>query len=390
MIINKSKKLDDVMQSEIRNMSVECDKVGGINLAQGICDLPLSQILVEATNAAMIKGINHYTRCDGLDELRIALANKLQKFNHIEANPEKNIVISAGTTGAFYCACYALLNPGDEVILFEPYYGYHDYTLKSVGAVPVFAKLKAPNWDISMDDLERLITRKTKAIMINTPSNPCGKVFTYDELQKMADFCIKHNLFIFTDEIYEYITYDGNKHISPGSLEKIKDRTITIGGYSKTYSITGWRIGYSVANEGISKLIAIANDLLYVCAPAPLQYGVAKAIENLPLEFYNNLKKDYTYKRNMLCETLDGVGLHPFIPQGAYYVLADVSKIPGANSKEKSMWLLKNVGIGSVPGEAFYKGNNGNNYIRFCFAKDLTAIKEVCKRLRDNKSKWGM
>ncbi len=368
------------MQSEIRNMSLECDRVGGINLSQGICDLPLDPALSEAVNNAMLQGHNHYTRYDGVDELRTQIANKTRTFNKMEVSPD-NIIVSAGATGALYSACYALLSPGDEVIMFEPYYGYHEYTFLSLGLVPVYSKFLLPNWEIDFEQLESIVTKRTKAIIICTPSNPCGKVFGEEELKNLGDFCMRHDLLVFTDEIYEYITYEGHSHISPASLPEFAGRTVTVSGYSKTFSITGWRIGYCIADTEIVKWIGNASDLLYVCAPAPLQYGVANGIKTIPPEFYENLRTGFAEKRDLLCATLSKIGLSPIIPQGAYYILADVSALPGATSKEKTMHMLAKTGVGAVPGSAFYHGQGGEDLVRFCFAKDIDVIRQACRQL---------
>jgi len=382
MTLSISKRTNKIIQSDIRTMSIECDKVNGVNLSQGVCDLALPAQLVSGASEAIKRGINSYTRYDGLVELRDAIANKTLTYNKIDADPERNITVSSGSTGAFYSACLALLDPGDEVILFEPYYGYHVNTLLSVEAVIKYVKMTPPDWSFKIDDLEKAITPKTKAIMINTPVNPCGKVFSRDELRSLAEFCNRHDLIVFTDEIYEYIVYDGREHISPGSLPEISDRTITISGYSKTFSITGWRIGYCVCkNEEISQAIGFINDLVYVCAPAPLQAGVAYAINSLDRSFYSNLVKTYHGKRDMICGALNRAGLEPHVPQGAYYVLADVSRLPGSTSKERSLYLLHKTGVASVPGNAFYHGSDGDNFVRFCFAKGDSVLEDACERL---------
>jgi aminotransferase len=380
LIYKQAKKAQFLQQSEIRNMSVECDKVNGINLAQGICDLPLENILSTSAFDAMRIGENHYTRFDGIDLLREQIAYKSNKFNNIKADAD-NVIVSSGATGAFYSACFALFNPGDEIILFEPYYGYHEYTLASLDLVPIFATLTPPAWKFDITQLQGLVTEKTRAIVICTPANPSGKIFSGEELDELADFCIKNDLIVLTDEIYEYITYDRNKHISPASYEKFKDRTITVSGYSKTFSITGWRIGYCIADKSIIKWIGNASDLIYVCAPSPLQYGVAQAIREIQDSFYNELKIKYQQKRDMMCSALSNLGLTPYVPQGAYYILADVSSLPGETSKDKAMHILHRTGIGVVPGDAFYHSNNGTNLVRFCFAKDINIIEKACERL---------
>jgi aminotransferase len=380
LVYKQSKRAQVLQQSEIRNMSVECDKVNGINLAQGICDLPLETILSAAAYEAMYKGENHYTCFDGIDLLRSQIAHKAGKFNDIKADAD-NIIVSSGATGAFYSACFALFNPGDEIILFEPYYGYHEYTLMSLDLVPVFVTLTPPAWKFDIAQLQNLTTEKTKAIVICTPANPSGKIFSMEELNVLGDFCIKNDLIVLTDEIYEYITYDENRHISPASCEKFTGRTVTISGYSKTFSITGWRIGYCIAEKSIIKWIGNTSDLIYVCAPSPLQYGVAQAIREIPDSFYSELKIKYQQKRDMVCSVLFNLGLTPYVPQGAYYILADVSSLPGKTSKDKAMYILNRTGIGVVPGDAFYRSNGGANLVRFCFAKDIDIIEKVCDRL---------
>jgi len=376
-----SKKLALLIQSEIRNMSIECDRVGGINLSQGISNLPLSSYIKHGSLDAIEKGINYYTRYDGVQELREAIAVKANVYNNIQCDPNKNIIVSAGATGAFYCACLALLNPGDEVIMFEPYYGYHINTLHAAEAVPVYVKMSPPDWSFQIEDLESIITSRTKAIMINTPANPSGKVFSLEELNLLGDFCDKHDLLVFTDEIYEYFLYDNKKHISPASLEKFKKRTITISGYSKTFSITGWRIGYCIVPEVLHNPIGYVNDLVYVCAPSPLQFGVAKGISELQQDFYLSIKERFLNKRDMLCSALKEAGIVPYTPNGAYYVLADVSRIPGSSSKEKAMFILNECKVASVPGMAFYHDKGGDNLVRFCFAKEEDELKIACEKL---------
>jgi aminotransferase len=371
-----------IAQSEIRVMSIECERVEGVNLAQGVCDTPVPLEVRRAAEHAIEAGHNSYTRLDGVHPLRHEIARKMLNFNGVDCDPEREVVVTAGSTGAFYCACLALLNPGDEVILFEPYYGYHLHTVLSVDAVPVFVTLRAPDWKFSPDDIERVITRKTRAIVVNSPANPSGKVFSRIELEWIAELARKHDLFVLTDEIYEYFLYDNLQHISIGTLPGMKERAITISGYSKTFSITGWRIGYAIADARWAHAIGYYSDLCYVCAPAPLQFGVAAGIEALHDDFYKCLRHEYAEKRDLICSTLNEVGLTPSIPSGAYYVLSDASRLPGKTSKEKSMYLLEKTGVASVPGAAFYHDNSGENLIRFCFAKTDADLQNACERLR--------
>lgn len=367
--------------SEIRAMTQACAKAKGLNMAQGVCDTPVPLPVLEGAKRAMDHGFNTYTRFDGLAELRQALARKLLRYNGLQADPEINITVSAGATGSFHCACAALLNPGDEVILFEPYYQYHATALQSVDVVPVAVRMQPPDWIFSLAEVERVITDRTRAIVVNSPGNPSGKVFSRAELEGIAAIAIRHDLFVFTDEIYEYFLYDDREHVSMATLPGMAERTITIGGYSKTFSITGWRIGYSVAAERWAHLIGAMNDLLYVCAPAPLQMGVAAGINELPDSFYQKMAREFQAKRDRFCAALLRAGLTPSVPQGAYYVLADASRLSGATGKARAMALLDTVGVAAVPGEAFFSGPGGSRFLRFSYAKTDADLDEACRRL---------
>lgn len=376
-----NQRMAELGHSEIRAMTQACVAAGGLNLAQGVCDTPVPPLVLKAAADAMASGKNTYSRFDGLPELRAALALKLSRDNEIQADPETEITVSAGATGAFHAACLALLNPGDEVILFEPFYQYHVSALLAVEAVPVVVALVAPDWSLMAEAVERAVTPRTKAVIVNSPGNPSGKVFSRDELEVVAGIARNHDLFVLTDEIYEYFLYDGRRHVSMASLPGMAERTITIGGYSKTFSITGWRIGYSVAAPRWAQAIGAMNDLLYVCAPTPLQAGVATGIQELPQTFYRQLAKDYQQKRDRFCAALVQAGLPPSMPQGAYYVLADASRVPGINGKERAMFVLRTAGVAGVPGEAFFSGPGGSRYIRFSYAKIDADLDEACRRI---------
>jgi len=376
-----NRRMATLAHSEIRAMTQACVQAKGLNMAQGVCDTPVPSVVIRAAAEAMEQGKNIYSRFDGLSELRQAVAKKLAQYNGIAADPETDITISAGATGAFHCACLALLSPGDEAILFEPYYQYHISALQAVEAVPVMVKLRAPDWILSSADVERAITPRTKAIIVNSPGNPSGKIFSRQELETIAAVALQHDLFLFADEIYEYFLYDDRTHVSLASLPGMADRTITIGGYSKTFSITGWRIGYSVAAARWAQAIGAMNDLLYVCAPTPLQAAVAVGIQELPDIFYRDLARDYQRKRDRFCQALTQAGLTPSIPQGAYYVLADTSRLPGATGKERAVFLLKTIGLAGVPGEAFFSGPEGSRFIRFSYAKIDADIADACNRI---------
>jgi len=376
-----NQRMAELGQSEIRAMTQACIAAGGLNMAQGVCDTPVPPVVLKSAAEAMVQGRNSYSRFDGLSELRQALAVKLDRDNGIRANPETDITVSAGATGAFHSACMALLNPGDEVIVFQPYYQYHISALLAVEARPVIVPTTGPDWTFEPEAVERAITSSTRAILVNSPGNPSGKVFSSEELEVVARIATEHDLFVFTDEIYEYFVYDGRRHVSMASLRGMADRTITIGGYSKTFSITGWRIGYSVAASRWAQAIGAMNDLLYVCAPTPLQAGVATGIQELSDAFYRELAKEYQHKRDRFCAALAGAGLPPSVPQGAYYVLADAIRLPGRTGKDRAMHVLKHAGIAGVPGEAFFAGLDGSRYIRFSYAKTDADLEEACRRI---------
>jgi aminotransferase len=376
-----SRRMTDLAQSEIRAMTQACADAKGLNMAQGVCDTPVPPVVLEGAERAIRDGYNVYTRFDGLPDLRQAIAEKLERYNRMKADPETDITVSAGATGAFHSACAALLNPGDEVILFEPYYQYHISALVAVEAVPVAVSMQPPMWSYSMTQLEEAVTAKTKAIIVNSPGNPSGRVYSQSELEALAEFSCRHDLFVLTDEIYEYFLYDGRCHVSIASLPEMAERTITIGGYSKTFSVTGWRIGYSVASRRWAQAIGAMNDLLYVCAPAPLQMGVARGIRELPDSFYEGLRQEYQGKREKFCRALSQAGITPSVPQGAYYVLADVSHLPGQTGKARAMSLLGKTRVAGVPGEAFFTSKVGADFIRFSYAKTDLDLEEACRRL---------
>ena len=371
-----------LVQSEIRAMTVECDRVGGVNLAQGVCDTEVPQPVAARAIEAIAQGLNIYARLDGIAPLRQAIAEKLARHNGMTADPDGEILVTSGATAAFQAACMALFDPGDEVILFEPFYGYHLNTLSALRVNAATVPLAAPRWTMDLDALRAAITPRTRGIVVNSPSNPSGKVFSPAELEAIAALAIEHDLFVITDEIYEYFVFDGAKHISPATLPGMAERTISISGLSKTFSITGWRVGYVVADRRWLGAISYFHDLLYVCAPSPFQHAAAAGLMQLPDSFYSGLSTEYQAKRDMLCTALSDVGLTPSIPQGAYYVLADVTNLPGSTAREKARTLLRNTGVAAVAGTAFFASGRGENLIRFCFAKRDEDLQRACDQLR--------
>ncbi len=371
-----------VVQSEIRAMTQECDRLGGVNLAQGVCDTEVPEVVAEGAIRAIRDGLNIYTRMDGIARLRTAIAGKVERTLGITVDPEREVLVTNGVTGAFQAAVMALLNPGDEVLLFEPFYGYHASTLKSVRVAAVPVALTAPDWGLDIDAVRAAITPKTRGMVINTPSNPAGKVFTHAELEALAEIAEEFDLFVFTDEIYEHFIYGGAKHVSPATLPGMRERTVLMSGFSKTFSVTGWRVGYLVADPKWVGSIGYFHDLTYVCAPAPLQQGCADGVERLGAEFYQGLATEHEAKRTMIVDALREAGMRPHVPDGAYYVLAAAGQLPGATAAEKARALLAKTGVASVAGSAFFRPGKGEDLLRFCFAKKDKGLAEACRRLR--------
>lgn len=380
--------IEGLSQSAIRAMTIECAKVGGINLAQGICDTPVPDAVAQAVAPAVESGRNTYSRCEGTDELRQALAAKMLD-NGLRYDADTEIVVTIGATGAFQIAATALLVPGDEVVVFEPFYGYHVSTLRTLGLVPRFVTLTAPegggSWLLDDDALVAAIGPRTRAIVVNTPSNPCGKVFTRDELIRLGAIAEAHDLWIFTDEVYEHFVYDGREHVSPASLPGLRERTITMSSLSKTLSITGWRLGWMAADARWAKAFAQVNDLVYVCAPTPLQIAAAAGLGVLGPDYRTRLAREHQSKRDRLCSALSDAGLTPHVPDGAYYVLADASRLPGSTGMDRAMHLLRATRLATVPGNAFHTEGRGHDLLRFCFGKTDDDLNEACRRLREAK-----
>lgn len=374
------------VQSEIRAMSVACSAVDGINMAQGVCDTDVPHPVAQAAIEGIRSGHNIYTRLDGITSLRQGIAGKFASFNGLQVDPDTQVLVTSGATGALHAALMALLNPGDECIVLEPFYGYHVATLRSQRVQPVVVPLVEPDWGLDLDALRAAITPRTRGIILNSPANPSGKVFTQSELEELAELAIGNDLFVFTDEMYEYFVFDGARHISIATLPGMAERTVTISGFSKTFSVTGWRLGYLAADPRWVPAIGYFHDLTYVCAPAPLQHGAAAGLVRLPQSFYDDLATEYEAKRDAICTSLTRAGLKPSIPTGAYYVLANASSIPGVDSKAKARRLLADTGIAAVAGSAFFQTNaegqnRGDDLLRFCFAKKDADLAEACRRL---------
>jgi aminotransferase len=372
----------DTFQSEIRAMTTECDRIGGINLAQGVCDTPVPALIEEAAIQAIRDGQNIYTRCDGIARLREAIAAKQLRDYGLRYDSEREVMVASGATAGYHAAAMALLNPGDEVLVFEPFYGYHVNTLKSLRIKPVLVALAEPDWQLDVDVMRAAVTPRTRAILLNTPANPSGKIFTRPELEAVAQLVLENDLFLITDEIYEYFVYDGAQHICPATLPGMRERTIVISGFSKTFSITGWRIGYAVADARWMPAMGHFHDLTYVCAPAPFQVGAAAGLEQLPPSFYTQIAADHQAKRGRLLAALEAAGMEPSVPPGAYYILARAAHLPGKTAAQKARHLLAETGVAAVAGSAFFRPGRGEDLLRFCFAKQDDELEKACERLR--------
>jgi len=374
-------------QSNIRAITLMLKDVDGINLGQGICDMPTPDPIKEGAHAAIDGDESIYSYYGGIHKLRSALLDKARSYNRIPAESVDNIMVTVGSTGAFVATMFTLLDVGDEVIVFEPYYGYHVNLLSVMGAVPVPLRTEAPDWTIDFDQVEAAITDRTKAIIVTTPGNPHGKVWSREELEQMRDLLVKHDLYAITDEIYEYMLYDGNEHLSLASIEGAFDRTITLSGFSKTYNMTGWRLGYAIGPEDIIAKMGLLSDLIYICAPTPLQHGVAEAFE-MSEQYFADMADAYAKKRQLMCSTLEEIGFNVPWPSGSYYVLADFSPLRSRfdgfeDDMAASRTLVEKAGVGTVAGRSFYADDaDGAHLLRFCFAKEMPVLEEACKRLK--------
>ena len=369
-------------ESVIRDMTRLAIGYDAINLAQGFPDFGAPDELKEAAISAIRADHNQYAITWGAQELRDAIAKRAYEFNNIRVDPNREVTVTCGATEAMMASMLALINPGDEVVIFEPFYENYGPDAAVSGAVPRFVPLDPDDFSIDEDALKSAFNKKTKAIVVNTPNNPSGKVFTKRDMKLIADLCHDYNAVAITDEIYEHIIYDGKKHISLASLDDMYDRTITIGGISKTYSVTGWRIGYTIANEELTNAIRKIHDFLTVGAPAPLQHAAAEALA-YPDSYYSGLVEMYDRKRHMLFDALTSAGFKCILPEGAYYILADISELSGGmDDVEFAKYLVKEVGVASVPGSSFYSdAEMGKTKLRFTFSKQDSTLQEAAIRL---------
>lgn len=372
-------------ESVIREMTRICDSVGGYNLSQGMPDFDAPEEVKKAAIEAILKNDNQYPVTFGEPQLREAIAKKVARYNGINCNPETDITVTCGATEAMIATLKAIINPGDEVVVFEPFYeNYGPDTILS-GAKPRYVTLNPPSWEYDISELKQAFNKKTKAIVINTPNNPTGKVFSLRELTEIAELCINWDAFAVTDEIYEYILYDDEKHISIASLEGMKERTVTINSISKSYSVTGWRVGWAIAKKEITDRIRKVHDFLTVGAPTPFQHAAVVAL-NLSDGYYKNLQLKYLQSRNFLYSVLTDTGFRPYLPKGAYYIISNIEdlmkKLEVKDDFSFSKKLIETTGVATVPGSSFYASpHKGKNQVRFCFCKSQKTLDEVKNRL---------
>ncbi|MFI5071082.1 MAG: pyridoxal phosphate-dependent aminotransferase [Terriglobales bacterium] len=382
-----SSKVGFFTESVIRDMTRQAMLYGAVNLAQGFPDFPAPAEIKLAAQEAIAADINQYAITWGSKDLRDAIAKQLLEWQQIVVDPETEITVCCGSTEAMISTLLATCNQGDEVVVFEPFYENYGPDAVLSGAKPRFVRLHPPRsendeWTFDERELRAAFHSGTKAIILNTPNNPTGKVFTRAELEIIRDLCVEFNVLAITDEIYEHILYDGAQHISIASLDGMRERTVTINGMSKTFSVTGWRVGWAVAPSEITNAIRKVHDFLTVGAPAPLQEAGAVALGMQP-SYYQGLADGYRKRRDRLVPALTEAGFHCFQPRGAYYVMTDISGFGFANDIEFTKYLVKEIGVAAVPGSSFYRDpKDGAQQVRFAFCKKDATLDEAAKRLR--------
>ena len=377
---NLSNRATSFTESVIRKMTLVANKYNSINLAQGFPEFDPPIEILNRLQEISLTGPHQYSITCGAKNLREAIAKKHEKLTGNTTNPEENVVVTCGGTEAMMASMMAITNPGDKVIIFSPFYENYKADAILSGAEPIFVKLNPPNFDFDIDELENAFKQNPKAIILCNPSNPSGKVFTREELQIIADFAEKYDTYVVTDEVYEHIVYKPYVHTYFASLPKMKDRTITTTSLSKTYSITGWRLGYTIANKEITQAIKSVHDFLTVGAAAPLQEAAIVGL-NFGDEYYEKLQEKYTHKRDIFLNGLKEIGLDFYSPQGTYFVMVDISKFNRKSDYDFCVELSQKIGVTPVPGSSFFKDDN-NDYVRFHFAKNDDTLIEAINRLR--------
>jgi aspartate/methionine/tyrosine aminotransferase len=377
-----SRKAAQFTESVIREMTRLANLHGAVNLAQGMPDFPAPQEIKEVACRAIMSDVNQYAITWGAPRFRNAIAEKTGRHLGLDIDPEREITVTCGSTEAMIASLLAVIDPGDEVIVFEPFYENYGPDAILSGAIPRYVTLQPPDWSFDPDRLAAAFNERTRAIIINTPNNPTGKVFSREELRRIAELCIRWDVIAVTDEIYEHILYDGSSHCAMATLDGMRDRTITINGLSKTYSVTGWRVGYAIASAALTAGIRKVHDFLTVGAAAPLQEAGAAAL-GLPDSYYRELASAYQQRRDTLLDGLRRAGLRCSVPRGAYYIMADISAVTALDDLEFTGHLVRDVGVAVVPGSSFFhRASDGSRYIRFCFCKRESTLLEAARRLQ--------
>lgn len=377
---NLSNRATSFTESVIRKMTLIANKNNSINLAQGFPEFDPPVEILNRLQEISLTGPHQYSITCGAKNLREAIAKKHEKLTGNTTNPEENVVVTCGGTEAMMASMMAITNPSDKVIIFSPFYENYKADAILSRAEPIFVKLNPPNFDFDINELENAFKQNPKAIILCNPSNPSGKVFTREELQIIADFAEKYDTYVVTDEVYEHIVYKPYVHTYFASLPKMKDRTITTTSLSKTYSITGWRLGYTIANKEITQAIKSVHDFLTVGAAAPLQEAAIVGL-NFGDEYYEKLQEKYTHKRDIFLNGLKEIGLDFYSPQGTYFVMVDISKFKRKSDYDFCVELSQKIGVTPVPSSSFFKDDN-NDYVRFHFAKNDDTLIEAINRLR--------
>ena len=377
-----AEKAKQFTESVIREMTRLAAKHGAINLSQGYPDFAAPDAIKEAACRAIAADINQYAITWGAKPLRDALCRKYARYNGIRADPEKNVTVTCGATEAMISAMSAIINPGDEAVIFEPYYENYGPDVILSGATPRFVALRPPDWTFDPKELAKAFTKRTKAIIINTPNNPTGKVFTRAELETIAALCRKWDTLAVTDEVYEHIIYEG-EHVSIATLDGMAERAVTTSSLSKTFCITGWRLGYSIAPEKIASAIRKMHDFMTVGAPHPLQVAAAHLMDH-PDGLFENLSGEYLERRELFYPVLVETGFKPIAkPAGAYYVMCDIAPFGFKSDVEFAGWLVEKGGVATVPGSSFYNDpRDGRGQVRFAFCKKLDTLRAAADRLR--------
>lgn len=379
--LHVSRKAQQFTESVIREMTRLALEHGALNLAQGFPDFAAPQEVKEAAVEAIRADVNQYSITWGAVDFRRAVAERFERDTGLAIDPERELTVCCGATEAMISSLLAIIDPDDEAVVFEPFYENYGPDSIICGALPRFVSLRPPDWTFDPDELAAAFNERTRAIILNTPNNPTGKVFTRAELEMIAELCQRWDAYAVSDEIYQYLVYDGARHVSIATLPGMRERSITINSMSKTYSVTGWRVGYAVAPPEVSNAIRKMHDFITVGAPAPLQEAGAVALR-MPGAYYEKIQREYAARRDRFLPALERAGFRCFKPQGAYYIMTDISGFGFKNDVEFARYLVKNIGVATVPGSSFYsRPELGSQQIRFCYSKTDSTLDQAAERL---------